>query len=336
MAKVSRVDKREADASTISLDWRKTMGLGPAMAALGSMMDSERMHPVVLLHGIEGVGKRHLAFWMAARFVCVTGTACGVCGSCREVLAGIHPDVLVIDPEEATIKTAVMESFQTELDTLSSEGVRVGLILNCERMTREAANRMLKTLEEPPEHVRLILTTSRPRGLLPTVLGRCLKWAVPAPSVDQTLTWFQEVLRGHGRPAEDDTILRAWVRRAGASPGRLVRQIEDENDREAEILDRVISLVDSATPHLALQAAEDLARACRATVPEILAACEWALNSHYRQSAIMSNDTRTLKQHWSRRQTISKLRRLAVRGHVILNTQLAAEAIGLAGFGENE
>ena len=336
MVEMNRSKTNPEEQNRSLLDWRQTIGLEPVKTALASVMNGERMHPVVLLHGVDGVGKRHLAMWMAAYYVCKTKNACGICGSCREVLAGIHPDVIVIDPDENHIKTAVLETLKSELDTLSPDGLRVGVIMDCDRMTREAANRMLKTLEEPPAHIRLILTTSRTRALLPTVLGRCLRWSVPVPAPEVVTEWLKGVLKQHGRPVESKELLQAWVRRAGGAPGRLVRQIEDQDDREAAILDRVSQLISATSPRQAQHQAEELVRSTRATVPEILAASEWALNHQYQKETQEGIDGSGVKARWSRRQILSKLRRLAVRGSVTLNAQLAAEAIGLAGFGEVE
>ena len=136
-----------------TLDWRKLIGLDDVKADLSRCLDTTRMHPVVLLEGREGAGKRHLATWMAARFFCNTPNlsqrACGSCSSCREVLAGMHRDVMILDLGRETIKTSDIEQFQVFFDILSSNAIRFGVIMNADRMTKEACNRLLKTLEEP-------------------------------------------------------------------------------------------------------------------------------------------------------------------------------------------
>jgi DNA polymerase-3 subunit delta' len=293
------------------------------------------MHPVVLLHGPEGVGKRPLALWMAAKFLCRTKTACGTCGSCREVLAGIHPDLLLIDePEETSLKTAVLEDLQRNLDMLSSEGVRVAIITDCDRMTREAANRMLKTLEEPPEHVRIIMTTSRPRALLPTVLGRCLQWRVTPPHELALLPWLKAELTKRGRTNESDELCLSWLRRLGCCPGLVLRELDDADDRGAAISSRIHSLLAAGSPGEVLRIADELVRTTKATLADILSASEWELNLSYRrcdqtQNASVSSDAAVRIR---RRRTLQSLRALAMRGKVHLNAQLAAESIGLAAF----
>lgn len=313
-----------------SLDWRQTVGLDGVRSELSHLMASGRMHPVVLLQGPDGVGKRPLALWMAAKFLCQTRSACGTCGSCREVLAGIHPDVLLLDErDENVLKTAALEELQKNLDILSPGGVRVAIITDCDRMTREAANRMLKTLEEPPEHIRIILTTSRPRALLPTVLGRCLRWRVTPPREDVVLPWLKAELAKRGRGQESDEFCMSWIRRLGACPGLIKKELDDVDDRGAAISSRVHGLFQARSSGEVLRIADELARTTKASLGEILSASEWELNQAYRNGASSSQGAVT---RIKRRHILRELRLLAVRGKVHLNAQLAAESIGLAAF----
>lgn len=327
--------KTEIDEPLSFLDWRNTAGLDATFAALRPLMGSGRMHPVVLLQGPEGVGKRPLALWMAAMLLCQSKSACGTCGSCREVLAGIHPDLLLIDePEETSLKTAVLEDLQRNLDMLSPDGVRVAIITDCDRMTREAANRMLKTLEEPPEHVRIIMTTSRPRALLPTVLGRCLRWRVTPAKENELLPWLKAQLAKRGRTRESDELCLSWLRRLGCCPGLVLRELDDTNDRGAAISSRVHGLLAARSPGEVLRIADELARTTKATLADILSASEWELNLSYRRgdtATAVSGDAAAAVR-LRRRRTLQMLRLMAVRGKVHLNTQLAAESIGLAAF----
>lgn len=323
--------KNKSDVTMSGLDWRATIGLEPVFAALRDVVANGRMHPVVLLYGSEGVGKRPLALWLAAMFLCQTKSACGTCGSCRELLAGLHPDLLLIDePEETSLKTGVFEDLQRNLDMLSAGGVRVAVITDCDRMTREAANRMLKTLEEPPEHVRIIMTTSRPQALLPTVLGRCLRWRVIPPTEDQLLPWFKTLLTKHGRSMESDDLCRQWLRRLGCCPGLLLRELDDADDRGGAISSRVHGLLAARSASDVLRIADDLARSTKASLSEILSASEWELNRLYRNGN--QPDDAEAAARIRRRRILQTLRVLSVRGKVHLNTQLAAESIGLAAF----
>lgn len=312
-------------------DWRLAVGLQKSQTELTQLLDSKFAHPVILLFSPKGYGKRHLALWMAAKHLCETSSACGTCGECREVIAGIHPDLLVVQElEDATIKSAALEELQDHLNILSPRGLRVAVIANCDRMSPEAANRMLKTLEEPPEQARFILTTSRPKALLPTVLGRSLKWRVSPPRLSEVLPWFQDLLKQHGRASEDNQTLVTWLRRAGNSPGVLVRQLEDQDDVAAASADRIKSLLEAARPQDVLRMAEDLARSSRLKMTDFLEAHEWELNDIYRAGQC-KDGPRVIA---ARRSLVNRLRRLSGFGRIHLNSQLAAESIGLLPFGE--
>lgn len=320
------------------VDWRQLIGMDETMSEIGTIMDGGRMHPVVMLEGREGIGKRHLAMWMVARLLCQQTEpqkkACGQCGACREVLAGIHPDVMVLNLGADSIKTNDVEQLQNHFSMLSSGGMRIGVIMNADRMTVEACNRALKTLEEPPEQVRVILTSSRPLGLPATVRGRCLRWRVKPPGRVTVLDWMRKTLESHGRPPEKDEHLQSWAMRLGFSPGLILRELEDNVDHESGIFGDVRMLLSANKPIEVTQAASNLARVHKAKVPEILNAVEWELNRLNRQRVLRanieeSNQDKEALGRINRRNLLRSIRRQAVFDKVTLNAQLVVESIGL-------
>ncbi len=99
---------------------------------------------------------------------------CQQCDGCRKVDKAIHPDFHLVEPDGAMIKVDQVRSLHKDLSFPPLEWKRrVCLILEAHRMNQEAANALLKTLEEPPDHTYLILTTHSTKGLLPTVISRC-------------------------------------------------------------------------------------------------------------------------------------------------------------------
>jgi len=128
-------------------------------------------HAYVLV-GPRGAGKKRLAESVAAAGVCEGDIRpCGACASCRRAASGSHPAVWVLDPEGRTIDIDAIRSLRDSL-TLRSDTRRFWIIADCDRMTPEAANAFLKTLEEPLGDTVLLLTTARPGALLPTILSR--------------------------------------------------------------------------------------------------------------------------------------------------------------------
>jgi DNA polymerase-3 subunit delta' len=100
--------------------------------------------------------------------------ACGLCSSCRKLKAGSHPDFMMVQPEGAGIKISQIRALRQALTFPPYEGrYRIALLTDIHTMRREAANSMLKTLEEPPPDTVLILTGEEATGILPTILSRC-------------------------------------------------------------------------------------------------------------------------------------------------------------------
>ena len=180
------------------------------------MADRTRMPHALLLHGPAGVGKLDMALEMARGLLCeapVEGRACGVCDACNWFDQGNHPDFRRLEPqeneaagddEERAAKPAkrggrliTVEAVREVTDFLCLSahrgGWRVALIQPAELMNTAAANSLLKTLEEPPPRVVLILVSHQVGRLLPTVVSRCRKVHVSLPERQQALAWLERM-----------------------------------------------------------------------------------------------------------------------------------------------
>lgn len=188
--------------------------------------DRERLPHALLLHGMAGVGKRQLALELARWLLCEAPGpegGCGTCRSCGWFAQGGHPDMLILEPSEEEEggtdkpkrgrRPITVNDVRQVLDFLAltahQGGWRVVLVEPAEAMNAAAANALLKTLEEPPPRALLILVSHRPRRLLPTVLSRCHKVAVPRPDPAAALAW----LTGQGLENAEDLL-----REAGGAP----------------------------------------------------------------------------------------------------------------------
>lgn len=129
-----------------------------------------------LFDGRSGVGKLAYALEFAKAVNCFKGReeACDACGSCRKADHGSHPDILLIEPDGRSIKNEQIKILQAEVYLKPYESARkVFIIEKADTMTPQAQNSLLKVLEEPPAASILILISSNPEGLLPTVVSRC-------------------------------------------------------------------------------------------------------------------------------------------------------------------
>lgn len=155
-----------------------------------------------LLHGPAGIGKRALAERLMASLLCQQPSglnACGQCKSCYLLAAGTHPDNYILEPEEAdkAIKVdQVRELVSFVVQTAQLAGRKVVLVEPAESMNINAANALLKSLEEPSGKTVLLLISHQPSRLLPTVKSRCVQQACPLPSEAMSLVWLQQALPG--------------------------------------------------------------------------------------------------------------------------------------------
>lgn len=185
-----------------------------------------------LLHGPAGIGKRALAERLTARLLCQSPAgleACGQCKSCRLLQAGSHPDHFRLEPEEvdkAIRVDQVRELVEFVVQTAQLGGRKVVLLEPAEAMNPNAANALLKSLEEPSGESVLLLISHQPSHLLPTIRSRCVQQACPLPGAADSLAWLRRAL-----PERTDEELAELLVLAGGSPLSALR-LHGEGVRE--------------------------------------------------------------------------------------------------------
>ncbi|MCL6610400.1 MAG: DNA polymerase III subunit delta' [Peptococcaceae bacterium] len=156
---------------------RDIIGHDEIIKTLQGALASGRVAHAYLFSGPRGVGKHTTAVAFARALVCLRpagGDACGECDGCGKVDLGIHPDVRIIRPGGATVKISQIRELAAGLQFGPATGRWTVRILDeADAMTPEAANSLLKTLEDPLPGVVFILVTARPQAVLPTILSRC-------------------------------------------------------------------------------------------------------------------------------------------------------------------
>ena len=150
---------------------------GPAAGVRVALLGSRPAHAYLFV-GPDGVGKALFALEAARLLLCeqpIDEDACGRCRSCRQVSSGTHPDFHFVEAVEGKrfISIEQIQSLCGHYAVRPHGERRIAVLRDADRMTQEAANALLKTLEEPPAWGMLILTTSRPGGLPETILSRC-------------------------------------------------------------------------------------------------------------------------------------------------------------------
>ncbi|PGS49514.1 DNA polymerase III subunit delta' [Bacillus sp. AFS041924] len=148
-----------------------------ATKMLKNAVIKNRVAHAYLFEGPRGTGKRELALYYAKVLLCENvseATPCGTCRNCRRVDSGNHPNVYLIKPEETSIKKHQIQELQEEFAKTAVESNRkIYIIDHADRMTTNAANSLLKFLEEPISITTAFLLTEQVQQILPTILSRC-------------------------------------------------------------------------------------------------------------------------------------------------------------------
>ncbi|MBP2834938.1 DNA polymerase III subunit gamma/tau [Dickeya parazeae] len=181
------------------------VGQEHVLTALANGLSLGRIHHAYLFSGTRGVGKTTIARLLAKGLNCETGvtaTPCGQCDTCREIEQGRFVDLIEID---AASRTKV-EDTRDLLDNVQYAPARgrfkVYLIDEVHMLSRHSFNALLKTLEEPPSHVKFLLATTDPQKLPVTILSRCLQFHLKALDAEQIRQHLQQVLEQEQLAAE--------------------------------------------------------------------------------------------------------------------------------------
>ena len=184
-------------------------GQGHVLQALINALDQNRLHHAYLFTGTRGVGKTTIARIFAKCLNCeqgVTSEPCGTCSSCVEISEGRSVDLIEVD---AASRTGV-DDMRDLLDNVqylpTASRFKVYLIDEVHMLSKSSFNAMLKTLEEPPEHVKFLFATTDPKKLPVTVLSRCLQFNLKNMTPERVVNHLKVVLAEEGIEAEDSAL----------------------------------------------------------------------------------------------------------------------------------
>jgi len=226
------------------------VGQEHVVRALTHALSSQRLHHAYLFTGTRGVGKTTLARILAKSLNCETGVTampCGTCSSCQEIDAGRFVDLLEVDAATNTRVDEMRQLLENAVYAPTRGRYKVYVIDEVHMLSNSAFNAMLKTLEEPPEHVKFILATTDPQKIPVTVLSRCLQFNLKQMPPLAISTHLAHVLQAEGVAYE--TAALALIARSAAGSMR-----------------DALSLLDQAIAHGAGSVEESHVRAMLGTV----------------------------------------------------------------------
>ncbi|WP_332821738.1 DNA polymerase III subunit gamma/tau [Pseudomonas sp.] len=189
--------------------FREMVGQAHVLKALINALDSQRLHHAYLFTGTRGVGKTTIARIIAKCLNCETGissTPCGVCSICKEIDEGRFVDLIEVDAASRTKVEDTRELLDNVQYSPSRGRFKVYLIDEVHMLSSHSFNALLKTLEEPPPHVKFLLATTDPQKLPMTILSRCLQFSLKNMPPERVVEHLTHVLGAENIPFEEDAL----------------------------------------------------------------------------------------------------------------------------------
>jgi DNA polymerase-3 subunit delta' len=226
--------------------------LQPIVDSMAACLSRQRMPHALLFTGQPGVGKAALADYLARQLLCTAlpadGVPCGRCAACLQYAAGAHPDYFRVEPADdaSIIKVDQVRELAEKLSLSSHHGgFKVALLMPADAMNVNAANSLLKTLEEPSDNTVLLLVSARPAQLPATIRSRCQLVRVAAPARDVALRWLT------GQVPDDRMDI--YLQLAHGAPLEALRQAQDGLiPQRRERFDALLGILDGTGSALAV------------------------------------------------------------------------------------
>jgi len=199
----------------LALKWRPKsfdtlVGQESTVRALSNALNQNRLHHAYLFNGTRGVGKTTIARILAKSLNCENGMSsnpCQECSTCLDIDAGRYVDLIEVDAASNTGVDNVRELIENAQYAPSSGTYKIYIIDEVHMLSKSAFNAMLKTLEEPPDHVKFILATTEPKKVPITVLSRCLQFNLKQITSDNIISHLKDVLSNEAIIFEENALL---------------------------------------------------------------------------------------------------------------------------------
>ena len=185
------------------------IGQDSTVQALSNALDNDRLHHAYLFTGTRGVGKTTLARILAKSLNCevsISSKPCLNCSTCKDIDKGRFIDLIEVDAASNTQVDNMRDLLENSQYAPSSGRFKVYIIDEIHMLSKSAFNAMLKTLEEPPSHVKFILATTDPKKVPVTVISRCLQFNLKQMTSENIFGHLKNILREEKLSSEDESI----------------------------------------------------------------------------------------------------------------------------------
>ena len=242
----------------LALKWRPKsfdtlVGQESTVQALSNALNQNRLHHAYIFNGTRGVGKTTIARILAKSLNCekgVSSSPCQKCSACLDIDAGRYPDLIEVDAASNTGVDNVRELLENAQYAPSSGAYKIYIIDEVHMLSKQAFAAMLKTLEEPPGHVKFILATTDPKKVPITVLSRCLQFNLKQMTIDNIISHLKIILSEEAISFEDNALL--IIAKAAKGSMRDALSILDQaiafsgGDIKAELMLKMLGSIDES------------------------------------------------------------------------------------------
>ncbi len=200
-------------------NFTELVGQEHVQRALVNALDNDRLHHAYLFTGTRGVGKTTIARILAKSLNCEAGVSsqpCGQCSACTEISEGRFIDLVEVDAASRTKVEDTRELLENVQYAPTRGRYKVYLIDEVHMLSGHSFNALLKTLEEPPPHVKFLLATTDPQRLPVTVLSRCLQFNLKSLTLAQITGQLEHILKAEGVEAEPGAIRQLALAATGS------------------------------------------------------------------------------------------------------------------------
>ena len=326
--------------------WNRHSWFDSELDKIKDLYFANKLPQVIVFYGPHGIGKRDFLMQLLGEIYCEFHSACGNCDGCSSLRYGSHDEVFWL--EGKSLKVEAARELQEHVSFISNTPdpqrpamnlPRIAVVNEAETLTMQAANRLLKTLEEPAQNTYIFLTCSRIGLLLDTILSRAIKWRLRGPSEEVGLTWLREKLQSDSTTI-DDRVLKTYLKMADSAPLEAYKKIV-EKGHEFEEVERLFQVVlFNSSKASTIDAAEKIIKEYKLSSTDVVERAEVLLNQYYRWALLGEESANSsyfsgVKKSFSplelkrRRKILSDVKQIVGRGKVPLNAQLVVEALGL-------
>ena len=338
--------RNDANETVKKEEWNLYSWFESDLSKLKDLYFENKLPQVIVFYGPQGIGKKDFLLQLLGEIYCKDHSACGTCDGCSSLRYGSHDEVFWL--EGKSLKVEAARELQEHVSFISNTPdpqrpsmnlPRIAVVNEAETLTVQAANRLLKTLEEPAENTHIFLTCSRIGLLLDTILSRAIKWRLRGPSEDVGLSWLRNKLEAD-KLELDDRVLKSYLKMADSAPLEAHRKIVDKG-HEFEDVERLFrDILFNTSKAATIDAAEKIIKEYKLSSIDVVERVEVFLNQYYRwlllgEQSANSTYFEKYKSAFSplelkqRRKVLSDVKNIVGKGKVPLNAQLVVEALGV-------